>query len=230
MKKKLCVQHCLLCTRDNHALLVCSLAPSCCPCWYRKEVQLQPEVHGDKTKGWRHPGAPARSSSAKQSSAPGLFAQQVLCTAYSGCTLLSSPNAASIQRKRLQGNNIGIMNWELERKNKSQGIILCCRSGNRSVKALIVSITKCQQCSTEHKAAFKPGGKQGYKKGLYWYKSLIAEAGSAFCPSTAQSCCTMGYSSAGEVRAKYGEKVTAVCKERSAEMVQPASRDRSSGK
>lgn len=34
----------------------------------------------------------------------------------------------------------------------------------------------------------------------------------------------MGYSSAGEVRGKYGEKVTAVCKERSAEMVQPASR------
>lgn len=55
------MQHCLLCTRDNHVLLVCSLAPSFCPCWYRKAAQLQPEVHGDKTKGWRHPGGPARA-------------------------------------------------------------------------------------------------------------------------------------------------------------------------
>lgn len=101
--------------------------------------------------------------------------------------------------------------------------MLYWRSGNCSVKALIVSnISKCQQCSTEHNAALKLRGKAAVQKiDCIDTKvvSLIRNAESVFCPNWTYSCYASEYSSAEEMMTRSRKRFA--FKERSAETVQP---------
>lgn len=107
------------------------------------------------------------------------------------------------------------MNWE----QKSQGITLYWRSGNCSVKALIVSSgSKCQTRSTEHNAALKPRGKMRVQKiDCIDTKtvSLICKAGSVYFAQVEHIAATHQNILLAKSRKIF------VLKERSAEMVQP---------